>query len=524
MTNVVLILVDDLGYSDLGCYGSEIATPNIDALAAEGVRMTRFYNTARCSPSRASMLSGQHPHQTGIGILTNDDSPRGYPGSLRPDTKLMPEHLRARGFSTAMVGKWHLTNDVNTPNDAWPTRRGFDSFYGTLTGCGSYFDPGTLTRGEACAEHEARSEGFHYTDAITDEAVDRVNALAGKDDPFFLYVAYTAPHWPLHAEEERIRAYDGVYADGWEEVRRRRFARQQELGIAEESWDLSPRHESVGTWETEAHPAWQQRRMATYAAMVTQLDEGVGRIRTALEAHGVLDDTLLVFLSDNGASAEELPFIDLDRFLTRTDIVRATTRDGRSVAVGNDPQTDPGPEDTYSSYGLAWANVSNTPFRLFKQWTHEGGISAPLIARWPAGGLPAGEINRAPRQLTHVLPTVLEAVGVDADDRLESPSMLDALRGAPVDDTEALYWEHIGNAAVRKDGWKLVRPWDQPWELYDATTDPCELVDVAAAHPGVVEELAALWDAWAERVGVVEFSVTRDIYAERGLGYRDAIG
>ena len=525
MTNVVLILVDDLGYSDLGCYGSEIATPNIDRLASEGVRMTRFYNTARCSPSRASLLSGRHPHQTGIGILTNDDSPRGYPGNLRTDVKLLPEYLREHGYATAIAGKWHLAADVRTPNDTWPTRRGFDSFFGTLTGCGSYYEPGTLTRGEADAEYEARTDGFHYTDAITDEAVRRIADLAGAADPFFTYVAYTAPHWPLHASEERIAAYEGTYADGWDATRERRFERQRELGIADESWRLSPRHPDAPEWKSEEHPRWQQRRMEAYAAMVTQLDEGVGKIRAELERQGVLDDTMLMFLSDNGASAEELPTIEPERFASRTDIVRSHTRDGRPVAIGNDVNTDPGPEDTYSSYGLGWANVSNTPFRLFKQWTHEGGIAAPFVVRWPSGGLPAGEIVRTPRQLTHVLPTVLEAAGADPTSAdLESSSMLDALRGTTDSDVEPLFWEHIGNAAMRKENWKLVREWGGEWELYDTKADPCELLDLADGHPEIVAALGEQWQQWADRVGVIDFEVTRGIYAERGLGYSEAIG
>ena len=525
MTNVVLILVDDLGYSDLGCYGSEIATPNIDRLAAEGVRMTRFYNTARCSPSRASLLSGRHPHQTGIGILTNDDSPDGYPGNLRSDVKLMPEYLREHGFATAMAGKWHLAATIDAPNDAWPTRRGFESFFGTLTGCGSYFDPGTLTRGEDNAESEARAENFHYTDAITDEAVTRVAELAGGTDPFFLYVAYTAPHWPLHASESRIDEYADAYADGWDAARERRFERQRALGIAEDSWSLSPRHPDAPAWEAVEDQRWQQQRMAAYAAMVTQLDEGVGRIRQELEAQGVLDDTLLIFLSDNGASAEELPTVELERFKSRHDIVRNETRDGRPVAVGNDASIAPGPEDTYCSYGLGWANVSNTPFRLFKQWAHEGGIAAPFVVRWPSGGVPAGEIVRTPRQLTHVLPTVLDAVGHKPGPvEHEASSMLDTLRGVPEAGSEPLFWEHIGNAAIRRDDWKLVRAWGEPWELYATDTDPCELADVADAYPGVVAEMSEQWQQWADRVGVIDFAVTRKIYAERGLGYRDAIG
>ncbi|MDN5854501.1 MAG: sulfatase-like hydrolase/transferase, partial [Actinomycetia bacterium] len=243
------------------------------------------------------------------------------------------------------------------------------------------------------------------------------------------------------------------------------------------------------------------------------------------ECQGVLDDTMLIFLSDNGASAEELPTIEPERFASRTDIVRSHTRDGRPVAIGNDVDTYPGPEDTYCSYGLGWANVSNTPFRLFKQWTHEGGIAAPFVVRWPSGGVPAGEIVRTPRQLTHVLPTVLEAAGQKpAPAGHEASSMLDTLRGGSETGAEPLFWEHIGNAAMRRDSWKLVRAWDEPWELYATDTDPCELTDVADEHPEVVAELSEQWQQWADRVGVIDFAVTRDIYAEHDLGYREAIG
>jgi arylsulfatase len=532
--NVVLILVDDLGYSDLGCYGGEIHTPQLDELGRRGVRLSQFYNTARCSPSRASLLTGLHPHQTGIGILTNDDRPAGYPGSLNARCVTLAEVLLEAGYATCLSGKWHLASQMREPSPAWPTRRGFLRFFGTLTGCGSYFHPGTLVRGETNVEHDAPLAGdFYYTEAITHEAVAfvREHRRQHPRQPFFLYVAYTAPHWPLHACPEDVARYAGAYDIGWDALREQRMRRLRESGILDETTRLSARDPTQPAWVAAADQGWQARRMEVYAAQVDRMDQGVGRIVDALAQTASLDETLLIFLSDNGASDEQLPKVSLERFRQRSEIVRLETRDGRAVRIGNDPSIVPGPEDTYASYGRAWANLSNTPFRYYKQWTHEGGIATPVIVHWPTGGLQDGSILRTPFQLTDVMPTILEASGAAYPRHyqgrdilpLEGRSMLPALRGAAVPDG-TLYWEHTGNAALRRGRWKLVRAYPGPWELYDLIDDRSELHDMAPRHPELVQELAAAWQAWANRVGVIPWEVTLALYRQRGLTEEEAAG
>lgn len=531
--NVLLVLVDDMGFSDIGCYGGEIDTPHVDRLAREGVRFSQFYNTARCSPSRASLLTGLHPHQTGIGILTNDDRPRGYPGTINRRCVTLAEVLKGAGYATCLSGKWHLASEMRTPNDAWPTRRGFDRFFGTLTGCGSFFQPGTLTRGETNVEQEALAPDFYYTDAIADEACAfvREHAAARSGQPFFLYTAFTAPHWPLHARAEDVAKYRGAFDAGWDVLRERRMERLRATGLFGDDVALSGRDPTQPAWEDAAHKDWEARRMEAYAAQIDRMDKGVGRILGELESAGQLDDTLVIFLSDNGASDEGLPLVELERFRQRTDILRTCTRDGRPVRIGNEPAIVPGAEDTYASYGRAWANLSNTPFRYYKRWVHEGGIATPFIVRWPRGGLAAGGVVRAPCQLTDVMPTVLEATGAayptrhgDADILPhEGRSLLPALRGRSSPDGN-LYWEHTGNAAIRSGRWKLVRDYPGPWELYDIERDRTELHDLASAQPEVVRDLARQWQAWADRIGVIPFAVTEAIYAERGQPPREAMG
>lgn len=527
--NVVLVLVDDMGYSDLGCYGGEISTPNVDLLARDGVRLAHFYNTARCSPSRASLLTGLHPHQTGIGILANDDRPRGYPGSLNDRCLTTAEVLSESGYATAMFGKWHLSAQMDEVDESWPTRRGFDRFFGTLTGCGSYYQPGTFLRGEASAAEEALASDFYYTDAIGAEAADYVRSQAS-DGPFFLYLAFTAPHWPLHAPAADVAAYDGVFDAGWDELRSRRLGRLVEEGLFAADALASGRDPTQPPWDATPEQPWQARRMQAYAAQITKMDEAVGKVVGALRETGQLDDTLVVFLSDNGASAEDLPLISAERFGTRADILPRATRTGDPIRVGNIPDIVPGPEDTYASYGRAWANLSNTPFRFYKRWVHEGGIAAPFIVHWPAGELAAGSVQHTPFQLTDVLPTLLAATGAtypDAGARglvpLEGRSMLECLRGEPTG-THPLYWEHTGNAAIRSGTWKLVREYPGDWELYDIVADPAELDDLAAGHPVVVADLAAQWQAWADHVGVIPWDVTLDIYRRRGATDEEAAG
>lgn len=525
--NVVVVLVDDMGYSDLGCYGGELRTPAIDALARAGVRCAHFYNTARCSPSRASLLTGLHPHQTGIGVLSNDDRPEGYPGSLNDRCRTMAEVLGAGGYATAMFGKWHLSAQMVTPDASWPTRRGFGQFFGTLTGCGSYFQPKTMFRGEQPADDAAEAPDFYYTDAISDGAVEYIRAQDG-EQPFFLYVAYTAPHWPLHAPEEDIRAYEGVFDAGWDELRRRRIERLVAEGLFDSGALASGRDPTQPAWDEVDDQPWQLRRMQTYAAQVSRVDDGVARIVAALEDRGELENTVLVFLSDNGASPEGLPLISAEQFATRADILPRATRAGAPIRVGNTPDIVPGPEDTYASYGRAWANLSNTPFRFYKRWVHEGGIAAPFIVHWPAGALATGSVQHGAYQLTDVLPTVLEATGVgypheQGTTPLEGVSMLAHLRGEPAVD-HPLFWEHTGNAAVRRGRWKLVREYPGAWELYDIAADPAELTDRAAQEPALVDELSASWQAWAERVGVIPWEVTLDLYKRRGATAEEAAG
>lgn len=531
--DIVLILADDLGYSDLGCYGGEIDTPHLDSLAAGGVRLTQFYNTARCSPSRASLLTGMHPHQTGIGVLTGDDSPTGYPGNLQPDVPTVAEMLSAGGYQTAAVGKWHLASDVRTPNDSWPTRRGFDSFFGTLTGCGSYYAPPTLVRDETNVEHESNDPCFFYTDAISDEAVRNIEDSTGSEHPLFLYVAYTAPHWPLHAPEEDVAAYAGRYDVGWDQVREERLQRQRELGILPEQTALSPRAPGELAWDETPDKPWQAQRMETYAAMVERMDRGVGRIIQALEAKGTLQNTVLVFLSDNGASPEELPHFEREMFVQRRDIFCPTTRDGTAVRLGNEPSIRPGPEASYTSYGRPWANVSNTPFRMYKKWAHEGGIAAPFILHWPERRLPEGTLCRTPLQLVHVLPTLLEAAGLDAHDvraggapALEGESFLEdvAEEKVAVGSDRDLFWEHCGNAAIRHGAWKLVREHGSRWELYDLSVDPTELHDVSAQNTELAQNLLAAWCSWADRVGVLPFGRIEDLYELKGRPASEAAG
>lgn len=526
--NIVLILTDDMGFSDIGCYGGEIETPNVDGLAASGVSLNQFYNTARCSPSRASLMTGLHPHQTGIGILNYDDSPEGYPGDLNNRCFTIAEALKPAGYRSYLAGKWHVSKDIHSSSHSWPTRRGFDKFYGTLEGAGSYFMPRTLTRGEVNVEHEAAADPeYYYTDAISDNAVKFIGQHEEEhaDDPFFLYVAYTAPHWPLHAPDKEIEKYLDRFDSGWDTLRRQRLTRLIEAGIISQMWPLTDRDPRVPAWEDVQHQEWEAIRMAVYAAMIDRMDQGVGRILDELEAKGMSDDTIVLFMSDNGGCAEEMPLESARDFVTTYVTFDSQTRDGRDVHPGNDPSIVPGGEDTYTTYGRSWANLSNTPFREYKHWIHEGGIATPLIVRWPAG-LPRGVQREQPHQLPDVMATLLDATGVEypatgpagTPHPLEGVSMLPTLRTGATDPERILYWEHEGNCGVRRDRWKLVKKHAQPWELYDMVADRTELHDKAAEHPEIISELSAAYSLWAERIGVVPRERILNLYAARGNG------
>ncbi len=479
--DIVIFIADDIGYSDFGCYGGEIETPNIDRLAARGLRFTDYYTENMCAPTRATLLTGRYQIR----------------GFSEPNNVTIPEALSSAGYRSCMSGKWHCTDDPGERST--PMDRGFDRFFGTPIGCGSFFAPLKLTRDGQPAEHEWQNdEDFYYTDAISDNAVQTIEETPG-DTPLFLYVAYTAAHWPLHARPDDIAKYAGKYAMGWDLLRRQRLARMKELGVIGSDVELSPRHEKVPAWSDEPHQTWQQRRMEVYAAQIDQMDVGIGRVLDALEAAGRFEDTLVMLTIDNGGCHVEYGE-------TRTgDFLNQETRDGRPMVVGNRPDVMPGPEETWQSYGYGWANASNTPFRLFKQFNHEGGIRVPLIAHWPKVIRQGGEISCQTAHVIDLLPTVLDAAEVtypaEYEGRRVGPadgkSLVPVLRGQQRQPHACLFWKFAHGRAVRQGRWKLVASDRKPWELYDLRADVVEVNDLAEEMPARVAELAALWDDWA---------------------------
>ena len=515
--NIILIMADDMGISDIGSFGSEINTPNLDRLAENGVRFSQFYNGARCCPTRASLLTGLYAHQTGVGHMTSDFGHDAYRGELNYKGVTIAEALGNSGYATFMSGKWHVTNQMGywTGNENqkskhnWPLQRGFDRFFGTILGAGSFFDPITLVKGNEPIEPV--SENFYYTDAINNHAVRFIEEHAGSGDdrPFFAYVSHVAPHWPLHALPEDIERYRGRYDEGWDRLRDERLSRMKEIGFIEDHFELSPRDPGVPAWEEEEHQEWMKRAMEVYAAQVDNMDQGIGRIIETLEKNGMLNNTLIVFLADNGGSAEVLT----DRW--RGLFIPEETRDGRPVKLGNDPDYLPGPEETYQSYGVGWANASNTPYRLYKIFVHEGGIISPFIMHWPDGIKYKDEWRRYPSHIIDLMPTFLDIAGAGYPERfndedilpLEGRSLMPYIRNDRIEREDALFWEHSGNRAVRDGQWKLVQRLNQQWELYDILTDRTEINDLSAEMPEKVEELKEKYEAWADHVGALPWPV-----------------
>jgi len=531
--NIVLIMCDDMGFSDIAPYGGEIHTPNLQGLADKGIRFTQFYNTCRCCPTRASLMTGLYPHQAGVGHMMGNYGLPGYRGDLSREAVTIAEVLKTAGYRTYMTGKWHLTPHTRPegPKHNWPRQRGYDRFFGTIHGAGSYFDPNSLTRDNT---QIPPWKDFYYTDAISDTAAAfiRDHARDHRDKPFFLYVAYTAPHWPMHAKPQDMANYKGRYAKGWDALRRERHARQIEMGLVKKEWKLTPRDPRAPAWDEEPMKPWQERRMEVYAAMVDCADQGIGRILSALDQTGLRDDTLVLFLADNGGCAEEmgsrgpirpdpqkvkrLEPLPPDQVQTR--MVPRATRDGRPVRMGRGVM--PGPPDTYVAYGLPWANVSNTPFRRYKHWVHEGGIASPLILHWPRGIPQAmhGRLYHEPAHLIDIMATCVDLAGAKYPREfaghkikpMEGVSLRPALTGKPLtSEPRAIFWEHEGNRAVRLGRWKLVAVHNGPWELYDMEADRTELNNLAAKMPEKVAELKAMWDQWARRADVVPWGSWR---------------
>jgi arylsulfatase len=508
--NILLMMADDLGYSDIGCFGGEIETPHLDSLAKTGVRFTQFYNTARCCPTRASLLTGVYPHQAGIGHMIEDRGLPGYRGQISPSRPTIAELLRAEGYATGMSGKWHVANlrirgksQLNfesgepfwTDKSAWPLQRGFDEFYGTIAGVLNFFDPFSLVSGNELAVPD--SSDYYFTDAITDHAIRTIEGHARSGKPFFHYLAHTAPHWPLHALDREIRKYRRVYRQGWDAIRVQRYRRMAKAGLIEPGWRLAPRDPAVRPWSEAADQEWEAERMAVYAAMTDRMDQGIGRVLAALKRLKLENNTLVLFLSDNGGCAEDVQPHWYD--------IPSKTRAGKPIRVGNTPAVRPGPEETWLSYGPAWANVSNTPFRLYKHFVHEGGIATPLIAHFPGRFAPAGSLQAEPGHVIDLLPTCLMAAGVAPPKGIEGRSLIPLLSRRRSEEQRTLFWEHEGNRAVRRGKWKLVSKYPGPWELYDLERDRTELEDLAAARPDVAADLTVAYDSWAERAQVVDW-------------------
>jgi arylsulfatase A-like enzyme len=499
--NILIILADDLGWSDIGCYGSEIKTPNIDSLATHGLRFTQFYNSARCCPSRASLLTGLHPHQAGVPDMN---------GPLNKECVTIPEVLKPAGYNCYMVGKWHLGRVVN------PVVRGFDEFYGMLGGFNSCWQehPYYTRLPDDRPKRNYATNQFYSTDVFGDYALDFIDAGHASKKPWFMYLAFNAAHFPLHAYEKDIEKYEPVYAQGWDKIREQRLSRQKKLGIVPKSLSLPPRSNiplnkfnAETGWADKDNPAWDSlpadrrkdlgRRMAVYAAMIDRMDQNIGRVIAHLKQTAQFENTFILFLSDNGACAEWDPY-GFDLSSSATNILHHG-KDLKKV----------GSAESYVSYGSGWANARNTPWRLYKHYGHEGGIATPAIIHWPAGVSRPGKFEFRPSYLTDIMATCLELSGAkyptERNARVILPteglSLVPLLTGKRVPE-RPIFMEHEGNRVMREDKWKLVALAGKPWELYDMEKDRVEMNNLVSRHSEKVKELEAEWNAWAQRAGV----------------------
>lgn len=492
--NILLIMADDLGYSDIGCYGSEIATPALDKLAEEGMRFSQFYNTARCCPTRASLLTGLYPHQTGLGrmVTTKPNSEVGpYQGYINDQCVTLGEVLKTAGYSTYMSGKWH----VGEFEDQWPKNRGFDKYYGLISGAMNYFDISKSKRKglertflKDGVPYKPPSDEFYATDSFTDEALNFLNEHSYDEKPFFLYLAYTAPHWPLHAYPEDIEKYIGKYNKGWTHLRESRWEKQKELRIVDPAWGISPRDPEAMNWDDVADKERMDLKMAIYAAQIERMDWNINRVIDNLKSKGQLDNTIIMFLSDNGACAEGGPL-------------------GFEALGGWDGEL--GTKDSYASYGRSWSNASNTPFRLHKKWVHEGGISTPFIVRYPEK-IKANTITHQVGHVIDIMPTICEIGGAEypmsyRDNKIIEPegkSLYPVFKSDTLIADRTIFWEHLKNRAIREGDWKLVSVADGEWELYNIYKDRTEQNNLIVQFPEVAERLRNKYYAWAERCRV----------------------
>lgn len=500
--NIVVIVADDLGYSDIGCFGSEIATPHLDALADRGQRFTQMYNNARCCPSRASLLTGLYPTQAGLGWMTDQtvDVP-GYRGFLRDSSVTFAEALGLADYQSSISGKWHVAHWLEAHKPSWAHNRGFDRSWVPVGA--DYWNPRRYRDGVDIGR--PNDDLFYTTDGVTRHAVDSIRDFAADGDPFVSYVSYTAPHYPLAAWPEDIERYRGRYSEGWEALRAQRFERQRQLGVVDPNGELPDWDPAAQRWAAAQCKDWQDARMAIYAAQITAMDRGIGQIMATLEERGIAENTLVLFLGDNGGTAE-------------------FARDNEMPDNGC-PDVPSRENPLLMSYGQGWATASDTPFRKWKRWMHEGGIATPCIASWP-GTLPAGGIDHRTLHVMDLMPTFLELADADYPTEyngnritpLEGVSFAPLLTGEAPDWTRGkeICWEHTGNVAIRDGDWKLVaehEPGQEPgWQLYDMANDRAEVQNLAPDKPGVVDDLSRRWAGWKQRVGVLDWDGDQKTY------------
>jgi len=517
--NIIVILADDMGFSDAGCYGGEIQTPNIDYLAKNGVRYTQFYNTSRCCPTRASLLTGLYNQQAGIGKMTDAEDEPGYLGHITENAVTLAEVLKSAGYQTAMSGKWHVSNthrqatpkqqlawlnhqqdfDNFSPIEQYPTSRGFDRFFGTIWGVVDYFDPFSLVSGTTPIKSVPKN--YYHTDAINDTAVAYIKDFAKSDKPFFMYVAQNAPHWPLMAKPQDIAKYKDTYKAGWDAIRKARYEKMAHLGLIDTTvTKLSERWHDDLQWEDNPDKDWDAQAMAVHAAMIDCMDQGIGRIIDALKQTNQLDNTLIIFLADNGASAENCAAYGpgFDR--------PSQTRDGRTISYSLKKDNEPGLETTYSSIGQRWANVANTPYQYWKAESFEGGIHTPMIAFWPKGIKKKGSFNNQVGHVMDFMRTFVELAHAQYPTTYKGHtippstgiSLVSSFKGKQGGGHTELFNEHFGARYARLGNWKLVSAAnDSTWHLFNLTKDKTETMDVSAQYPEKVKELEQRWHEWA---------------------------
>lgn len=495
--NIIVILADDMGFSDLGCYGGEILTPNIDSLANNGIRFANFYNGARSCPSRASLLTGLYPHKAGMGDMVysnmNKKGLPAYQNHLSNNTITIAELLKQKDYHTFMSGKWHLGDSL--PN--WPANRGFDRYFGLISGASNYFDISTpansgtkrvLVTGNT--EIESTPEGFYLTKAITDSAINMIKSVRD-NKPFFLYLSYTAPHWPLQAEAEDIAKFKGFYDNGWDEIRHKRLEKLKTTGLFSEKLVLSERNETVPAWNLCADKPTAIRKMEVYAAMIYRMDAEIGKLLRELKSKGLDENTIIFFMSDNGACEEHGTF-GFDRMKNNSEI---------------------GTEKSFVSYGASWANVCNTPFRYFKEKTYEGGIRNPAIVYWPALTNRKSSVVEKQTHLMDILPTIAEITGAKYPDKynghnipkMDGISFLADLKGQNRKRHRFLAWEHEGNKAIIMGNFKCVKHRNGNWEMYNLKNDKTETINIIENNKKQFNKLMKMYAHWEKSNGVVEF-------------------